>query len=312
MPRAKGFQTAALTVVLAASAWALALNANTKQDTASTRRSPLFRTRVEMVVIRAAVTDPLNRYVIGLEKEHFKIFDNKVEQAIAHFSSDNGPLSAGIILDVSGSMSNNLLSARNSVVRFLTHGTSRDEHFLLGFNDHVGLVQGFTAGTDGIRNRLSFLQAKGRTALYDAIYAGLQKLSEARNEKKALIVITDGEDNSSRYTFSDLKEFARETDAQIYVIGERGKLGYGPALISEIVSLTGGRAFFPDNLKALDYYVDLIHTELRTQYLLGYIPTHGSSDGKWHKVQVRLEPPPGLPKLTVRAKEGYYAPDRQP
>lgn len=169
------------------------------------------------------------------------------------------------------------------------------------------LVQDFTPRNDDIRKRMSFLNTKGRTALYDAVYAGLQKLSEGRNDKKALIVITDGEANNSRYTFADVKEFAKETGAQIYVIGERGNQGYGPAVISEIVSLTGGRAFFPDNLKSLDYYVDLIHTELRNQYVLGYIPTNASHDGKWHKVQVRLEPPEGVPKLSVRAKSGYFA-----
>ncbi|MBI4456318.1 MAG: VWA domain-containing protein [Acidobacteria bacterium] len=281
-----------------------------KSDTPSPQRASIFRSNVEMVVIRASVTDALNRYVVGLEREHFKVFDNKVEQTIAHFSSDNAPLSVGIIFDISGSMANNLLNAKNSVVRFLQQGNREDEYFLVTFNERTMLVQDFTSESDAVRNEMPLVRAKGRTALYDAIYAGLQKLSEARNDKKALVVITDGEDNSSRYTFSDVKDFAKESDAQIYVIGEKGDLGYGRHIINEIVSLTGGRAFFPQSLKSLDYYCDLIHTELRNQYVLGYVPNNAAHDGKWRKVKVQVQPPEGLPRLSVHAKEGYFASKR--
>ena len=281
-----------------------------KADDNAPQKGPVFRTGVDLVVIRAAVTDPLNRYVVGLEKQHFKVFDNKVEQTITHFSNDNAPLSVGLIFDVSGSMADNLMAAKNSVVRFLEQGTLQDEYFLVTFNERAALIQDFTPKSEDIRNRIGMVSARGRTALYDAIYAGLQKLSEAHHDKKALVVITDGEDNSSRYTFSDVKEFAKESDAQIYVIGEKGDLGYGRSIISEIVSLTGGRAFFPSSLKQIDYYCDLIQTELRNQYVLGYTPNNGLHDGKWRKVKVRLDPPEGLPKLTVRAKEGYFAPKR--
>ena len=279
-------------------------------DAPAQPKPSVFRTSVEMVLIRAAVTDPLNRYVVGLEQEHFKVFDNRVEQAVTHFSNDSSPLSVGIIFDVSKSMSDNLVAAKNSVVRFLQQGTLQDEYFLVTFNERTALVQDFTPKNDNIRSQMSTVRAKGRTALYDAIYLGLQKLSEARNDKQALIVITDGEDNSSRYTFSDVKEFAKESDAQIYVIGEKGDQGYGRAIISEVVSLTGGRAFFPSSLKSLDYYCDLIHTELRNQYVLGYTPTNSSYDGKWRKLKIQLQPPEGLPKLSVHAREGYFAPKR--
>lgn len=277
---------------------------------APVQKPAVFRSNVEMVVVRAAVIDPLNRYVVGLEKEHFKLFDNRVEQTITHFSSDNAPLSVGIVLDISGSMATNLPGAKSSVVRFLQQGTPQDEYFLVTFSDRTAVVQDFTGKADDIRNSIGFVQAKGRTALYDAVYAGLQKLSEAHHDKKALIVITDGEDNSSRYTFSDVKEFAKESDAQIYAIGEKGDLGYGRAIISELVSLTGGRAFFPTSLKSLDYYCDLIHTELRNQYVLGYTPSNPTQDGKWRKIKVQLQPPEGLPKLNVHAKEGYFSSKR--
>jgi Ca-activated chloride channel homolog len=261
-----------------------------------------------MVVLRVTVTDPLNRYVVGLEKEHFRVYENKVEQTITHFSNDRAPISVGIILDISGSMGDNMVSARNSVIRFLEQGDAEDEYFLIGFNHNAQLLQDFTPRTSNVRNEVAVLTASGRTALYDALYLGLEKIRFSNNDKRALIIITDGEDNSSRYTFSEVREFAKESDAQIYVIGERGELGYGRGIISDIVRLSGGRPFFPENLKQLDYFCDLIHTELRNQYLVGYIPTDRNPDGKWRRIRIRLDPPEGLPRLSVRTKEGYFAP----
>ncbi len=256
---------------------------------------PRFRVDVDMVALRVTVTDPLNRYVIGLEPEHFRVFEGKVEQSIIHFSVDKAPISVGVILDRSGSMGDNMMSARNSVVRFLKQGNRKDEYFLVTFNDRTSLVQDFTAQSENVQNQVTISNPKGRTALYDAIYLGLEKIREARHDKKALIVITDGEDNSSRYTFSELKQFVKESDVQLYVIGERGRLPYGRGIISEIISLTGGRAFFPNNFKQLDYFVDLIHTELRNQYLLGYVPTDRTFNGKWRKIKVKLDPPKDCP-----------------
>ena len=272
------------------------------------QRPGAFKVDVDEVVLRVTVTDPLNRYVVGLEREHFKVFDNKVQQTITHFSNDTSPISVGIILDTSGSMGDNILSARTSVIEFMEQGDPQDEYFLVTFNDRTTLVQDFTSRGENIANEVTFANPKGRTALYDAIYLGLEKMGGGRNEKKALIVITDGEDNSSRYTFSEVRDFVKESDTQIYVIGERGELGYGRGIISEIVRLTGGRAYFPHNFQQLDYFVDLIHTELRHQYLLSYVPSDQSTDGKWRKLKVELDPPEGLPKLGVRAREGYYAP----
>jgi len=272
--------------------WALAEN---------TGNEARFRVAVDTVIVRVTVTDPLNRYVLGLEKDHFKVYENKVEQPLTHFSSDTAPVSVGIIMDISGSMGDNILSARTSVVRFLEQGDPADEYFLVTFNEHSVLVQDFTSRSE---------TTEGRTALYDSIYLGLEKIRSARNEKKALIVITDGEDNSSRYTFSELKDFVKESDVQIYAIGERGEIGYGRGVIAEIVRLTGGRAFFPNDFKQLDYFCDLIHTELRNQYLLGFSSTDRDFDGKWRKLRVRVNPPEGMPRLKFRSKEGYFAPRR--
>jgi len=271
---------------------------------------PLFKVGVETVFVKVSVTDPLNRYVTGLEKEHFKVFEDKVEQTISHFNQQSAPISVGLIFDVSASMkdNNNIKKAKAAINRFLETGNKDDEYFLITFNQKTTLVQSFTAQSASLQNDVAFQKPGGRTAMYDAVYMGLDQIKSARNEKKALIIITDGEDNSSRYSPSEVREFAKESDVQIYAIGEEGKLGYGRSEIQNIVGMTGGRTFFPNNFNELDYYIDLVHAELRTQYVLGYIPTNKIHDGKWRRIRVKLDAPQGLPKLIVHAKEGYYAP----
>ncbi len=279
-------------------------------DNRSAAQKPTFRVGVETVFVKVSVTDPLNRYVVGLEKDNFKVFEEKVEQNIVHFTQQAAPISVGIIFDCSGSMrsNNNINSARSAIVRFLQSANPEDEFFLLTFNQKTTLVKGFTNETAAIQSEISLRQPGGRTALYDAVYMGLEEIKKAKNEKKALILITDGEDNSSRYTPTEVREYAKESDVQIYGIGEEGKLGYGRSEIQNIVSITGGRAFFPESFNELDYYIDLIHSELRNQYVLGYAPSNKTHDGKWRKIRVKIEPPAGLPKLLVHAREGYYAP----
>jgi len=271
---------------------------------------PVFKVDVETVFVKVSVTDPLNRYVTGLEKEHFKIYEDNVEQAITHFSQQSAPISAGIIFDVSASMkdNNNIRKAKNAIARFLESGNPEDENFLITFNNKANLAQDFTDQSTSLQNEAAFQKPGGTTALYDAVYMGLDKIKEGRREKKALIIITDGEDNSSRYSAGEVREFAKEMDVQVYAIGEEGTLGTGRFEIQNIVNLTGGRAFFPNNFGELDYYIDLIHAELRSQYVLGYNPTNKTHDGKWRRIKVKLDAPQGLPKLIVKAKEGYNAP----
>ncbi len=288
------------------------LSASCELAEESAQRPPSFHSTVNMVAVRVAVTDRMNRYVGDLQKENFKIFENKAEQTISNFSRDTSPLSMGIILDISGSMARNFNGAKSSVVRFLEQCTEQDEFFLVTFTDRPRLVQDFTNRPENIRNSAALLKAAGSTAFYDAVYFGLQKLREAHNEKKALIVITDGEDNSSRYSFSDLKDFAKESDALIYVIAQDPRklpvIDYCHRIIKQLVDLTGGRAFFTDYLDGIENHFDLIQTELRKQYVLGYTPSNTVKDGKWRKIKLHLELPPGAQKLIVRAREGYFAP----
>jgi Ca-activated chloride channel family protein len=272
----------------------------------------VFRIGVENVYVQIAVNDSLGRNVTGLKKENFHIFEDKVEQTITHFSQEEAPISVGIVFDISSSMKDNenIRKARNSITRFLQSMNPEDEAFLIAFNEQANLAQRFTDQIGALRSTLAQLKPSGSTAIYDAVYMGLDQVRRGKNEKKALVLITDGEDNSSRYTSVELREFAKESNVQVYGIGEQGTQGYGFGEIQHIVSLTGGRVFFPNNFNDLDYYIDLIHSELRNQYLVGYSPANSLHDGKWRKITVRLDAPPGLPKLAVRAREGYYAPKK--
>jgi Ca-activated chloride channel homolog len=271
---------------------------------------PVFKVNVETVFVKVSVTDPLNRYVTGLEQEHFKVYEDNVEQTISHFNQEAAPISVGIIFDVSASMKedNNIRKAKNAIVRFLQSGNPADEYFLVTFNNRTNLAQAFTDQSSSLQNEAAFQKAGGTTALYDAVYMGLDQIKKGSREKKALIVISDGEDNSSRYSPAEIREFAKEMDVQVYAIGQVGPLGTGGGELQRIVNMTGGRAFFPNNFNELDYYIDLIHAELRSQYVLGYMPTNQSHNGKWRRMRVKLDAPQGLPKLIIHAREGYYAP----
>jgi len=282
------------------------------QNAAGGDKPAVFRVGVENVYVPITVSDSLSRYVTGLKKEHFHIFEDKVEQAITHFSQDEAPISVGIVFDVSASMkdNDNIRKAKNAITRFLQSVNPEDEALLITFNEKANLTQRFTDQIGTMRSTLAQMKPSGRTAIYDAVYMGLDQIRRGKNEKKALVLITDGEDNSSRYTSAELREFAKESNVQVYGIGEQGVLGYGFVEIQHIVSLTGGRVFFPNNFNDLDYYIDLVHSELRSQYLVGYTPTNNIHDGKWRRITVQLDAPPGLPKLAVRAREGYYAPKK--
>jgi VWFA-related protein len=276
-----------------------------------------IRVDTTLVLIPVTVTDPLNRFVTGLDKENFRIFEDKSEQKVAQFSSEDAPLSVGIVFDCSGSMGPKLEKSRRAVAQFFKTANPQDEFFLVQFNDRPELVNGFTTSLEEIQNRLTFTQSKGRTALLDAIYLALHQMKKAKNPRKALLIISDGGDNSSRYTESEIKNLVREADVQIYAIGifeamsARGRTAEelnGPGLLSDIAEQTGGRHFPVENLNELPDIAAKIGIELRNQYILGYSPTNQERDGKYRRVQVKLVQPRGLPPLRAFWRLGYYAP----
>jgi len=270
-----------------------------------------------LVLIPVTVTDPMNRFVTGLEKENFKLFEDRKEQDITQFSSEDAPLSAGVIFDCSGSMGHKLEKSRLAVSQFFKTANPDDEFFLIQFSDTASLVQPFTQNLEEIQNRLTFTFSKGRTALLDAVYLGLHTMKKAKNPRKALLIISDGGDNNSRYTEGEIKNLVKEADVQIYAIGiyEEGPArsrtpeeAAGPALLTTIAEQTGGRQYEVDNLNDLPDVAAKIGVELRNQYVLGYSPQNRDRDGKYRHVVVKVIPPRGLPLLRPFWRLGYYAP----
>ena len=273
-----------------------------------------FRKDVDLVLVPVSVTDPMNRLVTGLEKDNFLLSDNGQLQEIRHFSSEDAPISLGVIFDISGSMSNKIDKSRDAVVEFFRTANPQDEFFLITFADKPELLADFTQSIEDIQNRLVFAQPKGRTSLLDAIYLGMTRMRRARYEKKALLIISDGGDNHSRYTEGEIKSMVKESDVQIYGIGlydrdfKTAEEREGPQLLSEVTEVTGGRTFTIGSANELADVATKIGIELRNQYVLGYRPTNPARDGRWRKIKVKLNPPKGLPPLHVYAKTGYYAP----
>ena len=311
----------AIGIFIAPALWAQATIEPRPTPPAKQELLPKANIRVDstLVLIPVTVTDPMNRFVTGLEKENFKVLEDKKEQQILQFSSEDAPISVGIVFDCSGSMGHKLEKSRLAVAQFFKMANPEDEFFLVQFNDSAQLVQPFTTSLEEIQNKLAFTMSKGRTALLDAVYLALHEMKKARNPRKALLLISDGGDNNSRYTETEIKNLVKEADVQIYAIGIYEPVSgrsrtpeemAGPGLLNEIAEQTGGRQYQVDNLNELPDIAAKIGVELRNQYILGYSPTNLIRDGKYRHVQVKLVQPRGLPPLRPYWKQGYYAPQQ--
>ena len=269
---------------------------------------------VDLVLVPVTITDPMNRLVTGLEKENFQLYEGNSAQDIRTFSSEDAPVSLGVIFDSSGSMSSKMDRAKDAVIEFFKTANPQDEFFMITFSDEPEEVSDFTNSVDEIQNKLVFAVPRKRTALLDAIYMGVSKMRQAKYPKKALLIISDGGDNHSRYTENEIRSVVKEADVMVYAIGIYDRYAsaveerLGPQLLSDITELSGGRAFTIDNPNDLADVATKIGIELRNQYVLGYRPNKVVRDGKWRKIKVKLLPPKGLPPLRVYARTGYYAP----
>ncbi|MDQ2924287.1 MAG: VWA domain-containing protein [Acidobacteriota bacterium] len=275
-----------------------------------------IRVDVNLVLVPATVTDPMNRLVTGLERDNFYITDNNIQQKIKTFATQDAPLTIGIVFDLSGSMQSKFVRARKALSEFLRTCNPQDEFFVVGFNDRPAVIVDYTSEVDDVEARMVMLKPENRTALIDAVYLGVNKLKTAKYQRKALLIISDGGDNRSRYTDGELRRAVRESEVQIYSIGifdayaPTTEEREGPELLKDISEATGGRVFPVVDLQDLSDVAQKISQELRNEYVIGYTPTDTKRDGAWRKVKVRLLPPPGLPTLTVHNREGYYAPSQ--
>jgi Ca-activated chloride channel homolog len=269
----------------------------------------------DLITLTVTVTDTYGRYVSGLDQKAFKVFEDKIEQEIEYFSDDDAPVSVGVIFDLSGSMSGDKIrKAREALSRFIQTSHDSDEYFLIAFNSRAQLLLDKTRDGDAVLNKLTFVETRSNTALYDACYLGVEKVTRGTHPKRALLLISDGQDNDSRYTFSEVRRLLKESDVVLYSVGILGgndpgsSLGMeGQSILDELSSVSGGKAFFPNTAAEMDELFERIALELRHQYSIGYRPKNFKNDGKWHKLKVKVTPPRGLPRLFVRSREGYYA-----
>ncbi len=281
---------------------------------ATSRRDARIRVDVNLVLVPMTVTDSMNRLVTGLDKDNFQIFENNQGQVIKSFSTQDAPVTIGIVFDLSGSMSSKFVRARKALSEFLRTSNPLDEFFVIGFNDRPAVIVDFTSEVDDVEARMVMLKPQNRTALIDAIYLGVDKLRQGKYDRKALLIISDGGDNRSRYTEGELRRAVRESDLQIYSIGIFDQYAptteeqLGPVLLTDVCEMTGGRLFRVNDVSELSDIASRISAELRNEYVVGYRPENIKHDGNWRKLKVRLVPPPGLPQLTVHNRQGYYAP----
>jgi Ca-activated chloride channel family protein len=293
------------------------------QDTTGTASraypsSTTIRVHSDLVQIPVTVTDGSGRVVLGLEKEHFTLFEDKVQQVITHFATDDAPASIGLVFDTSDSMQPRMNKAHEAVEALLKNANPADEFFLVQFSDRARLAAGMTKDAEEISRRAANLRIGGSTALLDAVAMAMDEMKSAHYLRKVMVIISDGDDNSSRCPVNELKRIVREGDVTIYAIGitdDNVPLAYPPrdrltgaALLNEIATQTGGRMFEVHKLKQLPDIAAKISGWTRKQYVLGYAPENSERNGEYRHVQVKLTKPKGYPRLHAFWRLGYYAP----
>lgn len=276
-----------------------------------------LRVDVPLVQIPVHVTTQIGASVTDLRLDSFRLYEDKTEQKIVSFVSEDAPVSIGLLFDLSGSMRDKMRKASDSAVGILKTANPEDEFFLIEFNDRPKLVVPFTRDVSEIRQELAAARPRGQTSLLDAIHLAVSEMKNARHLRKALIIVSDGGDNHSRHSETEIKEDMLEADVQVYAMGifdDTGARGRtreereGPRLLSDLAEKTGGRHFPVKELSELGGVCGRIGEELRNQYLLGFFSTNSERDGKYRHIRVAVDPPAGAPLVKVRYRLGYYAP----
>lgn len=275
-----------------------------------------LRVDVPLVLIPVHVTTPLGISVTDLSKSDFRVFEDGAEQQITHFANEDAPLSIGVLFDASGSMKNKIAKSAEAVAAFFKTSNTEDEFFLIEFSERAKLAVPFTRDSDQIYRHVAHTRPIGRTSLLDAIHLSLVQMKTAKNLRKAIVIVSDGGDNRSRYTESEIKSAMREADVQVYALGifdpddqpkRTREEKDGPRLLGELAYETGGRHYPVETLDELPSLCARIGNELRNQYLIGYAPTNGADDGRYRHVKVSVIPQPRMPMLRTHHRQGYYA-----
>lgn len=275
--------------------------------------------QVNLVVLHVSVLNDRSVFVPGLQEESFRVMEDKVEQKLSVFKQEDVPVSFGLIVDNSGSMREKRPQVNTAALTFVKTSNPRDEGFVVNFNDdyYLDTEHDFTSDLGEMKGALEKIDARGSTALYDAVIGSLDHLKKGTRDKKVLLVVTDGEDNASRHSLENVVEQAQRSDAVIYTVGvfsdddikhNHRAMKKARTALADLASATGGVAFFPENVDDTEAICTQIAHDVRNQYTLAYYPTNAARDGTFRSVAVQVIPPRGAGKLTVRTRTGYYAP----
>ena len=274
------------------------------------------RVDVDIVLVPVTVVDAANRPIISLEKQNFELYEGSKQQTVRFFSTEDSPISVGILLDLSGSMRDKIDTARQALHEFFANSNPDDDYFVIGFSDRPSMVADSTRSIGTIEDKVAMTQPYGNTALLDSIYMGLNKVRLGRYKRRALVIISDGGDNHSRYTAREIRSLVQESDVEIYALGIFSKIfktyeeWSGENLLTSITETTGGQTIKVNDIEQLPQAAAAISKLMRNKYILGYHPSSDRYDDKWHKIKVRVLPPKQGTVLHVYNKQGYLAPHR--
>jgi Ca-activated chloride channel family protein len=275
-----------------------------------------IKVSVNLVVLHTTVLDDRGKFVEGLTQENFRVFEDKIEQKLDVFKREDIPVSMGLVIDNSGSMRDKRPRVNEAALTLVQNSNPSDEAFVVNFNDdfYLDLDKDFTNSVPELKEALERIDARGSTALYDAIIGSLDHLKKGKKEKKVLLIVTDGEDNTSRNSLEKTVREIQKTDTVIYTIGllsQESKKSAKTAkkALSEIALASGGLAFFPENVEDVHAICEQVAHDIRHQYTLGYYPSNSAKDGSFRSVHVDVIPPRGHGKLVARTRNGYYAPN---
>lgn len=284
----------------------VAIQPRQKSVPAEEARRPDLRVDTNLVLIPVSVNDPRGRPVAGMEAENFRITDNKDPQSISAFSMEDEPVALGLVFDTSDSMKPNLAGARRAAALFVATANPGDQFLLVEFDSKPRMTVPLTEDLAHIKYELTFTQSRGSTAMIDAVYMAMHEIKKSDRQRKALILVSDGDDNNSRYTSAELRTVLQESEVLVYSVGMFGGDAANPGLMRGIAEETGGRMFVANS--GLPNIASTISLDLRNRYVIGYVPTNAARNGLYHKVDLELIPPKGLPKLRAYWRRGYYAP----
>jgi VWFA-related protein len=286
------------------------------QDAGKGQTGSRIKLNVNLVVLHTTVLDDRSKFVDGLTQDNFRVYEDKIEQKLSLFKREDIPVSMGLVIDNSGSMRDKRPSVNEAALTLVQNSNPQDESFVVNFNDdfYLDLDKDFTNSIPELKEALERIDARGSTALYDAIIGSLDHLKKGKKEKKVLLIVTDGEDNTSRNSLEKTVREIQKTDTVIYTIGLLGQDTKGrekknaKKALTEIALASGGVAFFPENVGDVHNICEQVAHDIRHQYTLGYYPLNVARDGSFRSVRVDVLPPRGKGKLVARTRNGYYAP----